>query len=247
MIFSLVNSPTSKSTRLVLLLVLTCHVLASTVAKAQAHVNDYIMHPKYDPAVTWMGLLGASVTFVPRPIAEEEIRQIPFVDARLRVNVWNGVSLGFHAASNYLTYTGSVSGQWSTRVGPFDLAIGDEELIWYGRATMDEFDVDAIGYVNVPHFSVGLSSSEFLLSLRAEMLFLTYRTTRVGDVEIASDKNQRLGASVAVYVEQPYANKTHLLLGLKLNSLKNAYQSWLAFSTFNDPLLYPELSIGLIL
>ncbi len=221
-------------------------VLTALSAYAGGGVHEYYAYPKYDTVQSFVGLVGASVTFVPRPIAEEEIRQIPFVDLRGRLNVSSGLSVVAHTGTNYLTSLASLGAQWVTPLGPVDIGIGDEELLWYGRATMDEFDVHAIGYLNVPSLSVGIETSEFLLTVRAEMLFLTYRTTRVGDLEIASDKNQRLGASLGICVEQPYAHKTHLLLGLKVNSLRNAYQSWLAFSTFNDPLLYPELSIGLI-
>ncbi len=222
-------------------------LLSAAEAEIPTTVPDYVMHPRWDASNTLMASVGTTLTFVPRPIAEEEIRQIPMLDANIRWNIASGFSVQSHVGSNYLTNYASIGLQWSTNVGPLSLSIGDDAAVWYGIATMDAFNVDAVGWLNVPHVSLGMSSSELLISLRAEMHLLTSRSTRVGEFEVASDRNQRLGASLALYLEQPFAKKTHLLLGLKLNSLKNAYQSWLAFSTFNDPLLYPELSVGVLL
>ena len=220
---------------------------SDTNAVSTSRSSSYIMHPRWDSSHSFKAAIGASVTFVPRPIAEEEIRQIPMLDLLLRYNLISGFSLNSHLGSNYITNLASLGAEWTTSLGAFSIGVGDDYSVWYGMAVMDGFDVHATGFLNAPHLALGMKTDEFALTLRAEMLFLTSRSTRVGDLEIASDKNQRLGVSLGIIVEQPFVHNTHLLLALKLNNLKNAYQSWLAFSTFNDSLLYPELSVGVLL
>ncbi|MFM8179487.1 MAG: hypothetical protein ACKOAG_09945, partial [Candidatus Kapaibacterium sp.] len=61
-------------------------------AQGTAQVND-VMFPGALAAWETPVCVGASVTFIPRPIAEEEIRQIPLVEARARM----GLPLGFSA------------------------------------------------------------------------------------------------------------------------------------------------------
>ena len=234
----------------ILLSFVVCFLLISSYSLAQQDdsTRTYVVFPREANAYTFSGSIGATTTFVPRPIAEEEIRQIPMLDGNFRYNLPLNFALTGRLGSNYITNLASIGAQWSISYGRVSLAVGDYTTLWYGIAAMDNsFDVSAIGWLNTPHVSLGFAFDEVLISVRAEALYVTARSTRVGDIEVANEKNIFAGGSLGVYTEQPFFRNTHILLGLKINNLSNAYQSWLAFSTFNDRLTYPEFSIGVIL
>ena len=58
---------------------------------SSAQDNDsgrvYVLFPQEADPYSFSGSIGATTTFVPRPIAEEEIRQIPILDANVRYNL----------------------------------------------------------------------------------------------------------------------------------------------------------------
>lgn len=232
------------------LLTLFCCFLISLQLYAQKYDSNRVsvLFPRNNNTYKLSATIGATTTFVPRPIAEEEIRQIPFVDANFRYNLPYSFALTARLGTNYLTNLASVGVQWSVDYGRFSIAVGDNSSLWYGFAYMDNsFDISALGWLNSPHVSFGVALDELLVTFRGEMLFVTSRSTRAGEIEVVSEHNMYAGGSIGVYTEQPFFRNTHLLLGLKINNLSNAYQSWLAFSTFNDSLIYPEFSIGVIL
>jgi hypothetical protein len=187
---------------------------------------------------------GASITFIPRPIAEEEIRQIPLAEMRARLGLPMGFAATGRLATNVITTLATLGAQWSRETPYGAFGLGLEESFVYGFATMDGFDVDYRGWLTTPYITIGWSVGDINVSVRAETTIITERTTRVGEVISANEKNARAGNAISVAVEQPFTKSTRVLLGLKVNNLRSAYQSWLAFSTFNDPLLYPEFFVG---
>ena len=237
-----------KYMKILFLSVLWLLLPSSAYALHTDSTGTYILFPPEADAYTFSGSIGATTTFVPRPIAEEEIRQIPMLDGNFRYNLPLNFALTGRLGSNYITNLASIGASWNISYGRLALSVGDYSTLWYGFATMENsFDVSAIGWLNTPHVSLGFAFDEVLITVRAEVLYITARSTRVGDIEILSEKNTFAGGSIGVYTEQPFFRNTHILLGLKINNLSNAYQSWLAFSTFNDRLTYPEFSIGVIL
>ena len=214
---------------------------------SQTDENDNIIYPR--PFSSWelKSSIGATVTFVPRPIAEEEIRQIPSIDIRARMGLVKSFSIIAGCSSNYITNSASLGLQLNTEVLGTAVGIGDKQSVWYGIATLDGFDIDALGWFNSPFVKFGIDAGKFRATIGAEVLLLTYRTTRAGEVEISTDANRILGGAVSITIEQKFVKNTSLILELKINSLTNAYQSWLAFSTFGDRLLYPEFSLGVVL
>lgn len=231
------------------LLLVSILIASSLGLRAQPYDSGrvYILHPRPMQSYSFHYTLGASITFVPRPIAEEEIRQIPTFDAHLRYDVPYGFMLQGHIGSNYITNLLSIGAGWSYSYGRLSVSLGDNPTLWYGFANLDGFDVDATGWMNIPYASIGIMTDELLITLRGEAQFITARTTRVGEVESASDKNRLAGYSIGLFLEQPFYHQRHVMLGIKINNLSSAYQSWLAFATFTDSLIYPEFSMGFIL
>lgn len=218
---------------------------AALITSAPCTAQQYdVFFPK--PLSLWQttACAGASLTFIPRPIAEEEIRQIPLAEMRARMGLPMGFAATGRLATNVITTLASLGAQWSSETTYGTYGLGLEETFVYGFATMDGFDVDYRGWLTTPYITMGWNVGDVNLSLRAETTIITERTTRVGEVISANEKNARAGNALSVAIEQPFTKSTRVLLGLKVNNLRSAYQSWLAFSTFNDPLLYPEFFVG---
>ena len=226
--------------KLSLLLIVLC---TESMFAQQSRERD-VAYPLPLPAGAVCGSAGISVTFIPRPIAEEEIRQIPMPEARVRVGLGSGFAVTGRLGTNVLTNVITTGAQWSAHIPHGVAGVGIDETIVRGFASMDGFDVDYHGWITAPYVMVGWSVGDVNFSVRAETVIITDRTTRVGDVVSINEKNLRAGNAIALFVEQPLSDATRILLGLKVHNLKSAYQSWLAFSTFNDPLIYPEFIVG---
>lgn len=76
----------------------SCSLLRAAEPENSSTVPDYVMHPRWDASNTLMASIGTTLTFVPRPIAEEEIRQIPMIDANIRWNIASGFSVRSYLA-----------------------------------------------------------------------------------------------------------------------------------------------------
>lgn len=201
------------------------------------------------PAAAWdvIGSIGATVTILPRPIAEEEIRQIPLLDLGVRVGLPHGFSLLGGIATNVLTTSAAAGAEWSYRYGKYSVAIGDRHSFWYGTAQIEGFDASAIGWMNHPFVTLGADYTEVRLVARAEATLVLYRSTRVGDEEVSTESNLRSGTAFMLAIEQPFIDRTEVSIGLRLNITDSAVQSWLAFTTLRDKLIYPEILVSVLL
>ncbi|MBL7997080.1 MAG: hypothetical protein JNL32_00440 [Candidatus Kapabacteria bacterium] len=227
--------------------IITCLCAAPLQSQDKTSAQPYLNYPAPYSTFDSQISIGTHITFVPRPITEEEIGQIPALNIHTRLGLPLGFGAQLRGGTNYLTNFAALGGMWGFSAGRLAVGIGDDVSLWYGRAVFDAFDVDAVGWLNSPYISAGFDFGNVMLTARAELLFVTSRTTRSGDIEIASDRNLFSGGALSLWLEQPFFGSTHLILGLKLNRLSSAYQTWLAFSTFRDALLYPEFSAEILL
>lgn len=207
---------------------------------------DFIYFPKEYSEWEFNSEAGLALTLIPRALAEEEIRQIPLLDFRARLGFPYNFSLNARVSSVYLSNQCALGFEYSYTLGKISVSIGDDIAFWYGAADIDGFDVDAYGWMNYPHVSAGYDFNDFYLSLKAEALLITEQSTSVGGTELNSRKNSFAGSAFSLAIEQPFWNDNDFLIGIKLNYTKKLYQSWLAFPTFDDRLLYPEFLIGFI-
>jgi hypothetical protein len=228
------------------LALLALALLLPALAYAQTERNS-VMYPAPAEPGELIGALGATVTILPRPIAEEEIRQIPMIDAGLRVGLSYGFSALASVSTNVLTTAASASAQWSYRFNNYSIAVGDRQSLWYGTAKIEGFDATAFGWMNHPYVSIGGDYKELRILLRAELTYVLSRTTRIGDEAVATDANVNAGSAFTLAIEQPFIGETDVSIGFRLHITDSAVQSWLAFSTFRDKLYYPELLFSVTL
>ena len=221
--------------------------LFSVQVRSQSYSDkEFLQYPRAFERWHFQNVVGFNLTVLPRAIVEEEIRQFPLLSYEARIGLpWNFSATG-KIGSNVITNLGSISTQWSYSFGRFACAVGDEVAFWYGFSEIDGFDLTAQGWLNFPHVTVGFAFDDFMLSVRAETQIITFQSTVAGETEVKSNKNAFSGFALGFVIEQPFWKNQHVKLGLKINYSKQMYQSWLAFSTFQDYLFYPEFSFGFI-
>ncbi|MBL7988742.1 MAG: hypothetical protein JNJ94_11830 [Chlorobi bacterium] len=191
--------------------------------------------------------VGGTITILPRIVVEEELRQVPMLNLELRY----GLPLGFAGtgrfSSNVITNLASVGAEWRGRLGRFSASAGYSVAYWYGFAAFEGFAVDAQSWLTFPAVSAGFDFDDFHLSGRAELQFVTSRSSATEGIETGSDRNALGGYAFTAAIEQPFWGATSAIIGLKVYYSRSMYQSWLAFSTFNEFLFYPEFQFGVIL
>lgn len=224
-----------------------CFLFLTLQSLSQSYSDhEFFQYPRAYERWKLQSAIGFNLTVLPRVIVEEEIRQFPLLSYEARIGLpWNFSATG-KIGTNVITNLGSLSAQWSYSFGRFAVAIGDEVAFWYGFSEIDGFDLTAQGWLNFPHVTVGFAFDDFLLSLRTEAQIITFQSTVAGTTEVKSNRNSFSGLAMGVTVEQPFWKNQYVKLGLKVNYSKQMYQSWLAFSTFQDFLFYPEFSFGFI-
>jgi|GEM_PF-6873609 len=192
-------------------------------------------------------LLGVTLTIIPREVAEEELRQAPMLDGRLEF----GLPLNFHLrgrlATNVLTTYGSIGLGWNIRIGRrLGLGLDMEAAYWYGFAKFEGFDITAQGALTVPTLSLGFALNEVLLSLQADAQIAVWRRTESNGIDVTQEGNALTAYGLGISVEQPLVGQRHIALGIGMRRARQTYQAWIAFSTFNEFLLYPEFSLHLL-
>jgi hypothetical protein len=233
--------------RIALALVLFLAMMSTRDTVAQ----DYTAHKciSYPGALSlwdFRTAAGITLTILPRPIVEEELRQVPMIAGEARFGLPLNLSLSARAATNVLTTTAGVGALWTLNIRRLAIAIGDEQAFWYGFATVDGFDLDAQGWLNYPSVSVGFAFDEFVVSLKTEAQLVTYQKTVAGSTEVQTKKNTLSGVAFTIAVEQPFWSGQYVKLGAKVNYSRQLYHAWLAFGTFNEFLTYPEFFVELV-
>ena len=149
--------------------------------------------------------------------------------------------------TNIVTYHFSLGPRWNYRIGKFALAPGYDIAYWFGALNQFGYDSKLRGWIHYPNLTIGYDFNLFMLSLKAEVIYMTSLTELADDVEITRKFKNYAGISIAVYLEQPLWKDHYVILGVKSNYTKFYYPVWAAFSTFNRFFWIPEFTVGYIL
>ncbi|MCE7935064.1 MAG: hypothetical protein DYG96_10805 [Chlorobi bacterium CHB2] len=209
--------------------------------------DPILLTPRPIPSGDVRAAVGASITILPRIVAEEELRQVPMVNLELRYGLPFGFAATGRVASNVITNLASAGAEWRGKLGRFSASAGYSVAYWYGFAAFEGFDVDAQSWLTFPAISAGFDFDDFHLSGRAEAQFVTFRSSATEGIETGSDRNVLGGYAFTTTLEQPFWGSTGAFIALKVYYSRSMYQSWLAFSTFNEFLFYPEFQFGVML
>ena len=213
---------------------------------AQEAEREYIIHPAPITQGKFQSGLGIQMVVLPRQIVEEEIRSIPMLDYQCRYGLPENFSLVGRASSNYLTTSVSIMPQWGHRFNRFSVGLGYGLSYWFGFVNMDGFNVTANSWLNNPNIFFGIDFVDWLLTVWLDAQIIATRSTKTEGIEVGTDKNSVASYGIGVAIEQPFFGRTSSVISFKANFAKALYHAWLAFSTFNNNILYPELTFSLL-
>jgi hypothetical protein len=214
-------------------------------------INDscrtFIYFPKEIPKWDLRYTLGFTLAYIPKAIVEEEIYYSPLADLNIRFGLPYDFSAHGRISSIGISNNFVFGGQWSHSFGKFSFALGYDWGYWLGFLKVKGFDVVANGFINYPGLTIGLDLSDFYVSLKGELLWLTFNQTFTGENSVGGVMRELVGSAITYALEQPLWKKNYIAMGVKLYYTKFFYQSWVSFSTFDRMLFFPEFFVGFIL
>lgn len=208
--------------------------------------GNHLFHPEPIEPGSIVGTAGVSVTFLPRSLVEAEIREAPLLDLRIRYGLPNQFSLEGGIRSNVFTNFIDLRGRYAFNLDP--VFIGPSLRIgwWYGFAPFDGFDIRAASWLNYPGIDFGLKYDSIRFGATIEAQIITSLTIRTDGITTEETQNEVGGYALHLFLEQPFWGKTSTAIGLRVNYSKSIYQAWLAFSSFDEYLFYPEFTFGIL-
>lgn len=232
--------------RFTILFLLISVIFSSSLLCGEPHTEPYISFPRSFEYSAFHYSIGASITIFPRFVVEEEIRQIPMVNALFRYGLPSNFSLTAQVSTVYITNVVSLGAMWSHSIGDVSYAIVDEFSYWFGFAEVEGFDTNAMGLVNRPGICVGVDIDSYKITAKSELLVLISQHTYFGSASVGRVKPEIAGIISSVVLEQDIWNSTYMSFALRANYARPNYQIWLAFSVQDKWLLYPDLQISFL-
>lgn len=220
--------------RIVIVLSLVTPLLAQSSVPFLSFPSSYA-----SGRVQWS--IGASLAIMPRAVVEEEIRQIPMIDANVRYGLFDAVSLTGSFSTIYLTNVATAGLHWTFSLGDVHASIGDNVSYWFGTATMQGFDTQVMGLVTVPGVSAGMDFDGSLVTLRSELLVPISQHTYFGSASVGRVKPEIAGIVESITLEQDLWHGTFLSFEFRGHYARPNYQLWLAFAVQDRWLFYPEI------
>lgn len=221
-------------------------LLLSSSLFAQEAEREHLWHPAPIAQGKFQSSAGLLMVMIPRQITEEEIRSIPMADYQCRYGLPANFSLFGRVSSNYLTNSVGIMPQWAYTFNRLSVGLGYGLSYWFGHVSMDGFNVTASSWLNSPNVFLGLNFIDWMLTVWFDTQIIATRSTKTEGVEVGTDKNSVASYGIGVAIEQPFFGRTSSIMSFKANYAKALYHAWLAFSTFNNYLLYPELTFSLL-
>jgi len=205
----------------------------------------FFPHPVQEKA--WQVSVGLTLTTPAREVTEEVAVRGPAFDAHALYGLPSNFTLDGRAISQVIQNHFSLGVRWAYPMGRFSVGAGYDVAWWFGFLEVGGFDSKANGWLNYPAVSVGYAFDDALLTLKAEAILNMSYSSFVGENEVSSDANTFAGMAFGLFLEQPFWKHTNVTLGFKANYTKFHWMTWALFSTFDQYLFYPEITIGFIL
>ena len=197
----------------------------------------------------WDLSLGFLTYTTPEALTEEVSVRAPAGDAHAIYRLPYGFSLEgrllFQVVQNQL----ALGARWAVPLnGVFTFGLGDDQAYWRGKLPVQGFNAQGSGWLNYPNISIGFRSRrDLLFTLKAEGLVTTDRAYIIEGKANSFDVDRFSGYAFSLYMEQPFFKRTGVVLGFTLANTKFLWATWSLFQSFDRPVLYPEITVSLIL
>jgi hypothetical protein len=222
---------------------------AFNVSTAQPVENKYsnVLFP--DTPTPWKSdyAIGASLTILPRRIVENQVRQLPMFDLRMRMGLPYHFGLNVQTSFIYVTNQISLGLSWTQSFEHFSFGLHDNTGFWLGAMDFSDYDTYGLGVINSPGISLGANIDDMFFTLRSDLLIQLYQKTIFGNDAVSRYKAEVAGVAFTFSVEQNLFFDHRILWGVRLQYARPQYEIWLAFYDVNIRLLTPQFFIAHIL
>ncbi len=237
-----------KVPRVILLSFLISFFFISLRAQDSIETQKFIYFP-YPSQHKWTTSIGFTGTTMPYEITEELHYRIPAGDfqavRRFTKHFSLDARLSFQFIQNLITlgprYTARISDRTS-------FSVGDDAGYWFGFLTLQGFKTRGSGTINQPNLSLGyLFNNKVLLTIKADAVLVSGIRTYAGNIPVTTHYNLLSGSAYTIALEQPFFGKKSLILGFRALYTSFFWQTWVAFTSFDRNLFYPQLIVNIIL
>jgi len=206
------------------------------------------LYPQRMPSGQFKNIIGLSMANLPEDVIEsDDIFYAPLFSYYMKYGLPANFLLEVSANSNLVTYHIALGAKWNYVLDNFSLAPGYDVAFWFGGLRHFDFNSRIRGWIHYPNLTLGYKFNKFTISIKGELILVTYLKEFQEDLEVARDRNFFSGFAITTAIEQPLWHDNFILIGLKINYAKFYYPQWAAFSTFNRFFFIPEFLIGFIL
>jgi len=232
-----------------LLLILILLALTTSI-HAQTDTED-VENYFYPEAMNFgqiKSILGLSMSSLPEDVVEtDDLFYAPLFSYYLKIGMPANFVVEASANSNIVTFQISLGTKWNFCPGKMSFAPGYDVAYWFGGLKSFGFDSKARGWIHYPNFTFGYHFKTFTVSVKSELILVTYVLEFQDDLVIARERNFYSGFAITTAIEQPLWDENILMLGLKINYTKSYYPQWATYSRFNRYFFIPELMVGFVL
>lgn len=207
---------------------------------------DFLVFPAPVESMQLRSTVGFSMTVLPRLLVEESIRQTPLLSGRARLGLPFSFGADFEARTNVLTNRLSGGLRWGVPIDRFAVGARYEIAYWFGFASFEGFDIRATGWLHTAAADLGVRLGDVRSTLSLEVNSIRSLAVTTDGIRTDSPENRLAGYAANLSIEQPFWGDQSIELGMRVHFARSLYQAWLAFSTFDEALLYPEFHASFI-
>jgi len=236
------NRKSSKRASMLMMVLLVCLSAQVKLHSEESELSN-LFDEKKQPRMT-EGYVGISLTMVPRDIVEEEISQIPMLNACLKLKLNDYVSVNSRFMSNYLTNSFSLGVSLKNKYSNMYLTVSDLTEGWIGSCKMTGFKAETYGVKNYPSVAVGMKLNNYTLEANITGILNLTQSAKVGNSSFKVTQTPMSGVSLGLNLEHNVWSGNSVVIGVQLNYSTPSMAAWLAFSELKNRALYPQLNLG---
>jgi hypothetical protein len=230
----------------IFLLIFFCGLICDVHAQEDGTVHTTVLFPNNPAPWKIDYAAGASLTILPLHIVENEVRQLPLVDFRMRMGLPSKFALNVSLNAVYVTNQLSVGLSWTKSFPHFSFGLQNKTGLWIGAMDFSGYDTYGLGITNTPGLSLGANIDDMYFTLQSEMLMQIYQKTIFGADAVRRFRPEIVGAAFTFSVEQDILTGHRLLWGMRMQYARPQYEIWLAFYDVNIRLLTPQFFVAYI-
>lgn len=223
----------------------TCSV---SIAFAQVSAyNEGVLYPA--PLDSWKTRRAVEIGMMKMPeavVEESDTYRWPSVTFDLWLGLPAHLMFDCRVTTQVINWHVQAGPKWQwIGLEPIGIAVGADVGYFMGGIGSSAFDNSNQSTFFYPNLAVGWRNHALAVTVKAEASYCLAKLDRAGDIEVAVTKNFFNGATVGVYLEQPFWGTTNFELGVRYGYLRYAYQNWLLFPTIGRYYGLPEFMIGI--